>query len=92
MYFSQKPADVSFANLTHLPLDKMAAIPPTTFSNEFTWIQILFFALTFTDVPSWGYDKRNQSIGSDNGLAPFRRQAIIWTNADPVHWRIYVAH
>ena len=29
---------------------------------------------------------------SDNGLAPSRRQAIIiWTNADPVHWRIYVA-
>ena len=24
-------------------------------------------------------------------LAPNRRQAIIWTNADPVHWRIYAA-
>ena len=22
-------------------------------------------------------------------LAPNRRQAIIWTNADPIHWRIY---
>ena len=31
------------------------------------------------------------SIGSDNGLAPFRRQAIIWTNADLVHWRIHAA-
>ena len=28
---------------------------------------------------------------SDNGLAPNRRQPIIWTNADPIHWRIYVA-
>ena len=28
-------------------------------------------------------------IGSGNGLAPIRRQAIIWTNAHPVHWRIY---
>ena len=28
-------------------------------------------------------------IGSDNGVAPFRRQAIIWTNADTIHWRIY---
>ena len=27
----------------------------------------------------------------DNGLAPNRRQAIIWTNADPIHWRIYAA-
>ena len=31
------------------------------------------------------------SIGSDNGLAPNRRQAIIWTNADPIYWRIYAA-
>ena len=31
------------------------------------------------------------SIGLDNGLAPKRRQAIIWTNADPTHWRIYAA-
>ena len=30
-------------------------------------------------------------IGSDNGLAPIRRQVIIWTNVDPVHWRIYAA-
>ena len=30
-------------------------------------------------------------IGSGNGLAPNRRQAIIWTNADPVHWRIHTA-
>ena len=22
---------------------------------------------------------------------PNRRQAIIWTNADPVHWRLYAA-
>ena len=28
-------------------------------------------------------------IGSDNGLALNRWQAIIWTNADPIHWRIY---
>ena len=28
---------------------------------------------------------------SGNGLAPNRRQAINWTNADPVHWRIYAA-
>ena len=28
-------------------------------------------------------------FGLDNGLAPNRRQAIIWTNAHPIHWRIY---
>ena len=28
-------------------------------------------------------------IGSYNGLAPNKRQAITWTNADPGHRRIY---
>ena len=31
------------------------------------------------------------SIGLGNGLAPIRRQAIMWTNADPVYWCIYAA-
>ena len=25
----------------------------------------------------------------DNGMAPNKRQAIIWTNADPIHWCLY---
>ena len=29
---------------------------------------------------------------SNNGLAPNRRQAIIWTNADLIHWRIYAPY
>ena len=32
-----------------------------------------------------------QMNGSDDGLAPTRRQAIIWTNADRFHWCIYAA-
>ena len=31
------------------------------------------------------------SIGSGNGLAPNRRQAITWTNDSQVLWRIYAA-
>ena len=31
------------------------------------------------------------NIGFDNGLAPNRRQAINWTNTNPIHWRIYAA-
>ena len=34
----------------------------------------------------------DNSIGLDNGLVPNRRMAIIWTNAVPVHWRIYGAY
>ena len=30
-------------------------------------------------------------VGSGNGSAPNRRQAITWTNADLVHRRIYAA-
>ena len=33
----------------------------------------------------------NPALGLDSGLAPNRRQAIIWTNAGPIHWRIYTA-
>ena len=31
------------------------------------------------------------NIGLDSGLAPNRQHAIIWTNAEPIHWRIYAA-
>ena len=32
-----------------------------------------------------------QSIDLDNGFAPNRRQAMIWTNEDPIYQRIYSA-
>ena len=31
------------------------------------------------------------SIGSDNGLSPSRRQAIVWINDGLVYWRIYAS-
>ena len=34
---------------------------------------------------------KHSSIGSCNGLVPNRQQAITWTNAYPVHWRMYAA-
>ena len=30
-------------------------------------------------------------LGLDNGLAPNRRQAIIWTNGGLGYWRIYTS-
>ena len=33
--------------------------------------------------------KNNPALVIDNGLAPKRRQTIIWTKADAVHWRKY---
>ena len=37
------------------------------------------------------YNLQYVIIGSDKGLAPKRRQAIIWTNDCPVYWRIYAS-
>ena len=45
----------------------------------------------FTEICSQESNWQKASIGSGNGLAPNRRQAITWTNADPVHWRTYAA-
>ena len=47
-----------------------------------------FFLLKSTEVCSQSV---NWNIGSENGLAPNRRQTIIWTHADPIHLRMYVA-
>ena len=45
------------------------------FSNEKLWISI---GIPQEFVPKVPIDKN--SIGSNNGLVPDRRQAIIWTN------------
>ena len=48
----------------------------------------ILIKISLTFVPKWS-NWQSSSIGLDNGLAPNRRQAIIWTNADPINWRIY---
>ena len=44
---------------------------------------------SFTEICSQESNWQCPSIGSSNGLALNSRQAITWTNADPVHWRKY---
>ena len=46
------------------------------------WISLKF-------VPKGPIDNNRAMV--DNSLAPNRRQAIIWTKADHIHWRIYAA-
>ena len=53
--------------------------------------KVLYFDLNFTGVCSQVSNWQYLSIGLDKGLAPNKRQAIIWTNADPIRWRIYAA-
>ena len=77
---------------TPLPLDKMAAISKTTFSNAFSWMKsFVFMIILLKFVSREGSSWQYRSICSSNVLAPNRRQAITWTNADPVHQRIYAA-
>ena len=92
-YATIRTQEYSFLNickqhaLTHLPLEKMAAILQTIFSDAFPWMKNPVFLLKF----HWILLLRVQlpSIGLDNCLALNRCQAIIWTNADRIHWWIY---
>ena len=50
-----------------------------------------FCIFSFTEARSEWSNWQQPRIGLDNDLAPNERKAIIWTNADPIHWRIYAA-
>ena len=78
--------------LTHLPLDKLATVLQIILSEAFReWKFCILIKISLKCVakgPNWKTEKQ-PSIGLDNGLAPNRRQAIIWNNADLIDWRIY---
>ena len=52
--------------------------------------------ISMKDIEFWYFTEVNNNsaliyIDLDNGLSPIRAQAIIWTNAYPIHWCIYAA-
>ena len=61
----------------------------TIFQVHFLEWKLLNFKWNFTETFSLGSNWQYGSIGSDNGLAPNRRQTIIWSNVGMLHWRIY---
>ena len=69
----------------------MATILQTTFSIASSWMKILYFDSNLTEVCSQGSNWQYVNIGSGNGMALNRQQAITQTNAEPVHRQIYVA-
>ena len=79
--------------LTHWGRDKMAAIFQTKFSDEFSRMKMYKFWLRFHSSLFPRVQLTILLTGSDNGFGfvSYRRQAIIWTNAEPIHWRIYAA-
>ena len=50
------------------------------------------FKQNFTEVWSLVFKWQYESINSDDGLAPNRRQAIMWNNVDMLYWRTYASH
>ena len=58
----------------------MAAISLPHIQNHFHELKYLKLDYNLTEVGSQGSIWQYSSIGSGNGLAPTRRQAIIWTN------------
>ena len=66
----------------------MAAILQMTFSNAFSWIKFTVFYSYFIKTYSQGSNYEYAIIGSDDGLTPCRRQAIIWTNDGLGWWHI----
>ena len=73
------------------PLDKTVAFRRRYFQMQFYECNVLYFGSNFTRGGSLGSNWQQPSIGLNNGLAPNRRQAIVWINADLIQWRLYVA-
>ena len=65
---------------THWGWNKMAAISRRHSEMDFLEWKCMNFDWSFTEVCSYGSNLQYSSIGLDNGLAPTRWQAIIWTN------------
>ena len=61
------------------------------FCTHFRKWKLLYFDSNLIEVCSQGSNWQCVLIGSDNGLEPNRRQAIIWSNAFLVCWRIYAS-
>ena len=77
-----------YALISTLRPRQMAAISQTTFSNVFSRMKILELRLKFRwSLSNWQYS----STGSGNGLAPPRREAIIWTDGGLFYWRVYAS-
>ena len=74
--------------LAHWGRDKMATI--SHFQIYFIEWKCLNCYKNFIEIYSQGCNWQYSSIGSDNGLAPNRRQAIIWNSDVLVCRRIYV--
>ena len=75
-------------DLTHLSPDKRPPFRRRYFQLHVRKWKVLYFDKSFADVCSYGTITQHRFSYLDNCLVPNRRQAIIWSNADRIHWRI----
>ena len=57
--------------------------------KQFHEWKLLNFKWNFIEICSLGSNWQQTTIGTENGLSPNRRQAIIWSNYGLVYWRCY---
>ena len=76
--------------LTQCDQAEMADTSQRKFLNAYPCM-MLYCDINLIDVWSYGLNEQRASIGSDDGLAPMRQQAIIWTNDGLLHWSIYAS-
>ena len=88
---SSRRQAITWTNDDSSPLDKNLPLWQTTFSNEFSWMKMVEFKFKFHWNLFPGVQLTISQHGSGNGLALSRREAITWTNDDPVHRHIYTA-
>ena len=64
-----------------------------TFWNEFFFKGRLWICvqIPLNFAPNDPVDNKPDLVHAGDGLALNRRQAIIWTDSDPVHWGIYAS-
>ena len=76
--------------LTHLPMDKIAAVLTDDNFKCIFWNEndIILIQISLKFVPR---SPINNKPDSGKCLALNRLQAISWTNADLIHWRIYAS-
>ena len=80
-----------FDYINSSPLNKMAAILQTVFSDAFSLMTDFINWLKFHWCLFVRVCLKITSISLDNVLASNRRQTIIWTYVDPSHCPLYVA-
>ena len=77
--------------LTNIHMGKMAAISQTTLSDAFSWMQTYEFRLRLHWILFRGVELTIFQHWFRWWLGTERRQVIIWTNVDPIHWCKYAA-